>query len=753
MMLKRIFVIPLMALVSYLTGNATQAQSDVHPEYYGFRLRSLNDGFMMRMPSSPDAWQVRREEVRRRILVANGLWPMPAKTPLHPVVEPAVERDAYNVYRVTLESFPGFCVTGNLYVPKKDGHEVTEKVPGILYVHGHWQDARFYGHDDERLKQELESGGESFDPSGRFPHQAFCVNMARLGTVVFFYDMVGHADSIQIPHMPGNREPSNISTSWGYCSPKAERHLQNVMGLQTYNSIRVLDWFETLKWVDAKRIGMTGASGGGTQTMMLSAVDDRIAVSCPAVMVSTGMQGGCTCENAPYLRIGAGNIDFAAVFAPKPLAMTTADDWTKEMPVKGFPDLKTLYEMLAVPENVALFEFPHFPHNYNQRSREAVYGWFNTHLRLNAETDENGHIREVPFEPLTTEQLTVWTNTHPKTDHVGKSFETSLLDWQTNDTNEQLQKLIPHDKATLAEFRRIVGGAMQTIVDPQQTRSETEQVSTTNRNFDFKSAPGPNDHAVHVVFLVTGAHLAADPATINNGEQENNANENPAQENSVEKRAAEWEAALMQSPAAVAIREKLPECVLVPVALAGQTLQHRMTHSPLVTKDEGNDVRPVYQYLYTFGYNDPVFVLRTRQIIAAVENVRKQAKESHAEIQVTLVGIDGAGKWAALAASQIPGQIDHLVLDTNGFRFENLDAVDDPDFLPGGAKYFDLPGMIALCAPTRLLLFGEAKLPEVVSAMYKSENAADRITCESENPDPTEKINAILHWLHDESVQ
>src|SRR5262249_34694082 len=148
---------------------------------------------------------------------------------------------------------------------------------------------------------------------------------------VFHYDMVGHADSQQIKHMAG------------FTDAKAQLRLQSFMGLQTFNSIRALDFLLTLPDVDPARIGVTGASGGGTQTFILCAIDDRPAVAFPAVMVSTAMQGGCICENCCYLRQETGNLEFAALFAPKPLAMTGANDWTKEIEAKGLPELKALY--------------------------------------------------------------------------------------------------------------------------------------------------------------------------------------------------------------------------------------------------------------------------------------------------------------------------------------------------------------------------------------------------------------------------
>ena len=78
--------------------------------------------------------------------------------------------------------------------------------------------------------------------------------------------------------------------------------------------------------------------------MILGAIDERIAASMPCVMVSTAMQGGCTCENAPLLRIDQGNIDIAAATAPRPLGLTAADDWTIDLKMSGFPDLQNVYQ-------------------------------------------------------------------------------------------------------------------------------------------------------------------------------------------------------------------------------------------------------------------------------------------------------------------------------------------------------------------------------------------------------------------------
>ena len=167
---------------------------------------------------------------------------------------------------------------------------------------------------------------------------------------------------------------------------------------------------------------MTGASGGGTQTMILAAIDPRVTLSFPAVMVSTAMQGGCTCENACLLRVDTGNVEFAGLFAPKPQGMTTANDWTKEMATKGFPELKQLYTLLGAPDNVMLKRGEHFPHNYNAVSRSAFYTWLNRHFKLG----QKEPVIEHDYQPLPRAELTVWDEQHPAPKAADPGFRTPV---------------------------------------------------------------------------------------------------------------------------------------------------------------------------------------------------------------------------------------------------------------------------------------------------------------------------------------
>jgi cephalosporin-C deacetylase-like acetyl esterase len=224
---------------------------------------------------------MRAARVRLQILVSQGLWPMPTRVSLNPVVYGKVERDEYTVENVFFESAPGFFVTGNLYRPKGK----TGRVPGVLFAHGHWANARCRPSDEGCF--EISTGEERFGGRSRF--QSLCVQLARMGCVVWQWDMLGNSDSQQLSmelvhRFKTQRPEMNTTENWGLFSSQAETHLQSVMGLQTWNSGRSLDFLLSLPEVDPERIAMTGASGGGTQTMILAAIDSRIRLSFPAVV-------------------------------------------------------------------------------------------------------------------------------------------------------------------------------------------------------------------------------------------------------------------------------------------------------------------------------------------------------------------------------------------------------------------------------------------------------------------------------------
>ena len=292
-------------------------------------------------------WQERRAHLRKQILSASGLLPLPPKTPLDPQIFGRIENRTYSIEKVLIETMPGFWLGGNLYRPLGKPTPPAG-FPAIVSPHGHWN----YGR--------LEVGTTENGP-------ARAINLAQQGYVVFAYDMVGYNDTIQVPHDFGTNRAEEL---WDF----------GPFGLQLWNSIRAVDFMESLPGVNPKMIGATGASGGGTQTFTLAAVDDRIQFAAPVNMISAIMQGGGLCENTPGLRFDTFNVEFAAMFAPKPLIMVAATgDWTKNTQTEEYPAVRAIYQLYGKPENVEV-AFQDALHNYNQWAREAVYKFFGKHV-------------------------------------------------------------------------------------------------------------------------------------------------------------------------------------------------------------------------------------------------------------------------------------------------------------------------------------------------------------------------------------
>jgi len=687
-------------------------------------LQTLNGYFPFHPPATKDEWNQRVEHDRRQVLVSQGLWPMPTKTPANAVVHGLVDRPEYTIERVYLESYPGHYVTGSLFRPKGK----TGRLPGVLCPYGHWANGRFYDAGVKSVRQQIVDGAERFEESGRYPLQARCVQLARMGCVVFHYDMVGVADSKQIPGEISHgfsKRRSNMETpdSWGFFSPQAELRLQNIMGLQSYNSIRALDWFSELPDVDPKRIGVTGASGGGTQTFILGAIDPRPAVAFPAVMVSTAMQGGCTCENAPYLRVGMGNIELAALFAPKPLGMTGADDWTIEIATKGLPELKQLYKLLGNDKLVMARPLNHFGHNYNHVSRAAMYGWMNRHLGLGFEEP----VVEQDFKPQSIAELTVWDASHPRPEG-GEEYERKLVRWMTDDADKQIAALAPRDEKSLAEYRRVVGGAIDVLIGrglPDPKDIEYERVGETDRG----------DYVEYTALLRNRPQGEELPTVFLQPKKWN-------------KQVVIWVDA--QGKSGLYATDGLPKPEIAKLLAAGTAV----ASADLLYQGEfnapGKELAAARRVSndrdfsgYTTCYNHPLFSQRVHDVLTLISFVKNHQDKPQ---RVDLVGIAGAGAWAAAACDQAGEAIDRVAIDTAGFRFGKLKSYDDVNFLPGAAKYGDVPAMLALAAPHAMWLAGEGKDgPAIVHAAYQAAGQGGRLT--SWAGDKQDTASAAVDWL------
>lgn len=656
-------------------------------------LKDLNGYFPFNPPSKLSDWETRKDYVRRQILVAEGLWPMPTKTPLNAVIHGKIERDEYTVEKVYFESSPGLFVTGNLYRPKN----IKGKVPAVMFAHGHWEDARLSEQPDEKLRVEIATGEERFERGGKSRFQSLCVQLARMGCIVWQWDMLSDSDATQLPRgvvhgFAAQRPEMNTTVNWGLFSPQAEAHLQSIMGLHTWNAVRGLDFLLSLPEVDPERTAITGASGGGTQTMLLAAIDDRIKLSFPVVMVSTAMQGGCTCENTSLLRVNTGNVEFAALFAPKPQGMNTANDWTKEMATKGFPDLEKLYATYGKKDNVFLQRGEHFPHNYNAVTRSAFYTFLNKHFKLG----QPSPVIERDFEPLSREQLTVWDAQHPAPKAKDPEFERVLLKEMTADADQLLRA----SAATPEGLQKVVRPAVEVLIG--RTFANAGEVT-----WDLVDKQDRGDYLEMSGTLTNKTHTEELKVKWLYPKKGND-------------RAVVWldeagKASLYNADGTV--KAAVLKLVQGGATVLGADLLYQGGEPVKQTRLVANKREFAG---YTFGYNHALFAQRTHDVLTLVNFLRNAKVGSHANPKsVALVGWNGMGPIVITARALAGEAIDRAGADTKGFRFGKLLDYRDPMFLPGGAKYLDLPGMIALNAPHPLWLAGEGKTPEVFGAKFK----------------------------------
>ncbi len=317
-------------------------------------------------------WNLRAQKIRDNIVEGAQLKQIPKEDWEFPIAITKRNRqvmDGYTVENLALEVRPGHFITGNLYMPDT----IQGKIPAVLCPHGHWQRANDYG----RFRRDMQFRSAS---------------LARMGAVVFSYDMFGYGEDVGHEH----RHPMTLK--W-----------------QTYNGIRILDFISDLEYVDTGRIAVTGASGGGTQTFLLAALDERVAVSVPVVMVSAHFFGGCVCESGlPIHEKGThetNNVEIAATFAPKPLLLISdGDDWTKNVPEVEYPYIKNIYSLFGTQQNVQYAHFEDEVHDYGPSKRKPMYEFLAKHLSLDLSRilDQDGLINEGFVQLLDTTSLKVF---------------------------------------------------------------------------------------------------------------------------------------------------------------------------------------------------------------------------------------------------------------------------------------------------------------------------------------------------------
>jgi hypothetical protein len=388
------------------------------------------------------------------------------------------------------------------------------------------------------------------------------------------------------------------------------------------------------------------------------------------------------------------------------------------MATKGFPDLQKLYAAYRKKDNVFLLRGEHFPHNYNAVTRSAFYTFLNKHFKLGFKSP----VIETDFEPLPPEQLSVWDDKHPAPKAADPKFERKLLKWFTDDADKQLRAAA----ATPEGMQKTIRPAVEVLIGRTFANAGTVE-------WRPKDKQDRGDHLEMTGMLLNKTH----------GEELNVVWLCPKQCNG---RAVVWlddngKAALRNTDGSV--KSTVTKLVQRGTTVLGADLffqggepvkQTRVVASPREFAG------------YTFGYNHALFAQRTHDVLTIVNLLRNAKVGSHPNPKtIAIAGWRNTGPIVVAARALAGEAIDRVAVDTNGFRFGKVLDYRDPMFLPGGAKYLDLPGMIALNAPHPLWLAGESKEPEIITAGYRAVSKADEVT--SFNSEAAQKEASAIEWL------
>lgn len=314
---------------------------------YEYPRRTDEDGekmltYLNTLYADKEAFELRADSLKkevRQLLQIDRLLAECVKA--QPILSKVRKFDGYTVQNFALETLPGLYVCGSIYTPQAKGKHAL-----IICPNGHFGGGRYRKDQQQRMG-----------------------TLARMGAICVDYDLFAWGES--------------VLQVGGAAHRSSAAHV-----IQAMNGLLILDYMlASRKDVDHTRIGANGGSGGGTQTVLLTALDNRFTASAPVVSLASHFDGGCPCESGMPIQLAAGgtcNAELAAAFAPRPqLIVSDGGDWTASVPTLELPYLQRVYGFYQATEKVKNVHLPQESHDFGPNKRNAVYEFFADVFQLN----------------------------------------------------------------------------------------------------------------------------------------------------------------------------------------------------------------------------------------------------------------------------------------------------------------------------------------------------------------------------------
>ena len=338
---------------------AKQDEKTYKIKVYEYPRRTPDDGtkllaYLSTLYKDTTDWNPRKATLKKEVRELLQIDPALAKrVQAKPILSKIRKFDGYTVQNFALETLPGLYVNGSIYSPASKGKHAV-----ILCPNGHWAGGRYNSDEQTRFS-----------------------TLARMGAVCVSYDLFGWGESaLQVTGTAHRTSAAHI--------------------IQIMNGISILDYMLTRKDVDPKRVGANGGSGGGSQVVLLSVLDDRFTAACPTVNLASHFDGGCPCESGMPIQLAAGgtcNPELMATFAPKPVCVISdGGDWTASVPTLEYPYLQRMYGFYNAANKVSNVHLPNEKHDFGVNKRAAVYQFFASVFNLDSKMIDE---KKVTIEP------------------------------------------------------------------------------------------------------------------------------------------------------------------------------------------------------------------------------------------------------------------------------------------------------------------------------------------------------------------